>query len=50
MLARFAELVAERERVECIRACEAVLVYDPDEPSRTYIEAVRARGASLQVA
>lgn len=46
MLARFAELVAERERAECIRTCENVLVYDPDEPSRTYLEALRSRDAT----
>jgi hypothetical protein len=43
-LLRFAQLVAEQEREACVKAIEAQIGWDMDDPESTAIEAIRARG------
>ena len=43
-LLRFAKLVAEHEREACVKAIEAQIGWDMDDPESTAIEAIRARG------
>jgi nitrogen regulatory protein PII-like uncharacterized protein len=43
-LERFAKLVAEHEREACVKAIEAQIGWDMDDPESTAIEAIRARG------
>jgi hypothetical protein len=43
-LVRFSKLVAEHEREACVKAIEAQIGWDMDDPESTAIEAIRARG------
>jgi hypothetical protein len=43
-LLRFAKLVAQHEREACVKAIEAQIGWDMDDPESTAIEAIRARG------
>jgi hypothetical protein len=43
-LQAFAKLVAEHEREACVKAIEAQIGWDMDDPESTAIEAIRARG------
>lgn len=45
-LLAFASLVAAHEREECAKACEEVGTYDYDDPSVTFVEAIRQRGSA----
>jgi hypothetical protein len=44
MLERFAYLIAQQEREACVKAIEAQIGWDMDDPESTAIEAIRARG------
>jgi len=43
-LQAFANLVAQHEREACVKAIEAQIGWDMDDPESTAIEAIRARG------
>ena len=40
----FAKLVAQHEREACVKAIEAQIGWDMDDPESTAIKAIRARG------
>ena len=43
-LERFANLVAQHEREQCIKAIKDQIAWDLDDPESTAIKAIRARG------
>jgi hypothetical protein len=43
-MTRFAALVASAEREACVKAIEAQIGWDMDDPESTATEAIRARG------
>ena len=43
-LERFATLVAQQEREACVKAIEAQIGWDMDDPKSTAIKAILARG------